>query len=74
VSVIFAAAVIAYGFRTRSESFVLYAYVYAVLAIDIFVIDALSGTTEILLFIIISTTVAIVGLFALHSRFRRQRT
>lgn len=73
LTLILAAVVIAYGIRTHSESFVLYAYVYAVLAIDIFVLDVLSGTTEILLFIVFSTTVAIVGLFALHARFRRQR-
>jgi len=73
MTVILAAVVIAYGFRTGSEAFVLYAYVYAVIAIDIFVVDYLRRTKPILLFIVVSTIAAIVGLSALHARFRRKR-
>lgn len=73
LTVVLAAIVITYGVRTRSESFSLYAYVYGVIAIDIFVVDALSGDTERLLYLVVSTIIAIIGLFLLHAVFRRLR-
>lgn len=73
LTLVLAAIVIAYGIRTRSESFALYACIYAVIAIDFVIVDALSGETERLLYIVVSTIAAIVGLFFLHGVFRRLR-
>ena len=67
-----AAIVIAYGFRERSEPFVLYAYCYAVFAIDVLVMDTIRDETLSSLFLVVSSIAAIVGLFMLHARFRRQ--
>ena len=66
-----AAAVIRIGFRRRSEAFVIYAYAYAVIAIDIVIADALNEGVLIALYLIVSSIAAIVGLFLLHGRFRK---
>jgi hypothetical protein len=72
LTLIAAAAVIAFGFRKRSEVFILYAYVYGVIAVDVFVVDLIETNTEaVLLFLIGSTIAAIAGLFVLHARFRK---
>jgi hypothetical protein len=71
IVIVLAAMTIAYGFRKREESFVIYAYVYAVIAIDVLVIDPLHGETVILSYLVLSTIAAIVGLFVLHARFRK---
>ena len=69
-----AAAVIAWGFRTRSEPFVLYGFVYAVIAVDALLIELLfSGETAALLVIIVSMIASIAALIALHTRFRESR-
>ena len=69
-----AAAVIAWGFRTRSEPFVLYGFIYAVIAVDALLIELLfSGETSALLVIIVSMIASIAALIALHARFRESR-
>lgn len=72
LTLIVAAAVVAWGMRRGSEAFVLYAYVYAVIAIDVFAVDLIRGVTVALLYLIVSTVAAIVGLFVLHARFKRR--
>ncbi|HUP49160.1 MAG TPA: DUF2157 domain-containing protein [Thermoanaerobaculia bacterium] len=67
-----AAVVIRHGFRVRAESFVIYAYAYAVLAIDIAVVDILDDGLLITSFLLLSTIAAIAGLFALHAAYRRR--
>ena len=69
-----AAAVIAWGFRTRSEPFVLYAFVYAVIALDALLIELLfSGEKAAMIVIALSMIGAIAGLIVLHARFREAR-
>lgn len=68
----FAAFVIWWGFRRDAESFVLYAYVYAVVAVDIAVCSWLQGNVSIFLYLVLSTVAAIAGLFFLHGRFRKE--
>jgi hypothetical protein len=72
VTLVVAAAVIVWGFRTRSEPFVLYAYVYAVIALDVLVIDLLNDSEAALFFLVISMIAAVAGLFVLHARFREE--
>ena len=62
-----------HGLRVGAESFVLYAYAYAVVAIDILVVDLISDDAAIALFLLISSVAAVIGLFALHSAFVRRR-
>ena len=71
IVIVLAAMTITYGFRKREESFLIYAYIYAVIAIDVLVIDQLRGDTVILSYLVVSTIAAIVGLFVLHARFRK---
>jgi len=69
VVIVLAALTIAYSFRSRAEAFLIYAYIYAVIAIDVLVIP--HGEVAALLYLTLSTTAAIVGLFVLHGRFRK---
>jgi hypothetical protein len=68
----FAAFVIWWGFRRDAESFVLYGYVYAVVAVDVAVCSWLQGNVSIFLYLVLSTIAAIAGLFFLHGRFRKE--
>jgi hypothetical protein len=72
LTLVVAAVVIAYGFREKSEPFVLYAYCYAVVAIEVLAADTIGHRTLRALFLNISSIAAIVGLFLLHARFRRR--
>jgi len=65
-----AAAVIYWGFRTRREAFVLYAFVFGVIALDVFLLDRLGDGGLMFLILVVSTIAAIGALFAIHSRFR----
>jgi hypothetical protein len=71
LTLLFAAGVIAWGFRTRAEAFVLYAFIYAVVAVDVFVVSRIDEEALGLLFIVASMIAAIGALIALHSRFKR---
>ena len=71
LTIAIAAGVILHGFRSRSESFVIYSYVYAVIAIDVFIVaELIQEDVALLSYLILSTIAAITGLFLLHSRFR----
>jgi predicted membrane protein DUF2157 len=67
-----AGAVVSYGIRRGSEAFVLYAYAYAVVAVDVLVVVRLRSPTAGLLFLVVSTIAAIIGLFVLHGVYRRR--
>jgi hypothetical protein len=60
-----------YGQRTRETAFVIYAWVYGMIAIDIAVCSAVDEGAIIFLYLVFSTIVAIVGLFVTHARMRR---
>jgi hypothetical protein len=73
LAVVLAAASMLYGRRTRNGTFVIYAWVYGMIAIDIAVCSAIDYQYAILtvFYLLISTIAAIVGLFISHARLRR---
>lgn len=71
VTIALAALVIVWGFRTRTESFVLYAFIYAVIAMDILLVSWLGDEGLGFFVIVITSIAAIVALIAIHGRFRR---
>ena len=73
LTIAFAGAVIFHGFRRRTESFVMYGYVYAVIALDIGVVSAIDEEVLGLLYLVVSTITAIVFLFVLRAKFRSAR-
>ena len=60
-----------HGFRRRRELFVIYAYIYGLIAVDILVIDFLHDQIVVTSYLLVSTVAAIVALFVTHMRFRR---
>jgi Predicted membrane protein (DUF2157) len=68
VTVAVAAAVMVWGFRTRVESFVLYAFVYAVIATGIWLFS-IAG--DDLLVVLVMMLLAIPALVFIHRSFRR---
>ena len=72
LAIVFAAMSLAWGLRTNAVTFVLYAYVYGVIALDVLVCNLLHEEALILLYLVFSTIVAIVGLFVTYSRFRQR--
>jgi hypothetical protein len=69
-----AAVVIAWGFRTRHEPFVLYAFVYGIIAADWMILEIVDGSEAIALAIILASMIAAVaGLLFLHARFKEQK-
>lgn len=69
-ALVVAAAVIFWGMRTRRETFVLYAFLYAVLAVDVLFAEIVDEAGLIFFFIVLSVIGAIVTLFAIHSRVK----
>ena len=69
--IVLAVVTIVHGFRERHEPFVIYAFIYAVIAIDVVMMSGLAGQTAELSYLVVSTVAAIVGLFLLRVRFRR---
>jgi hypothetical protein len=69
-----AAAVVAWGVRMRREMFVLYAFLYAVLAIDVLFAEVVGEEALTFLFVVLSIIGAIACLFAIHARVREWRT
>jgi hypothetical protein len=65
-----AALVIWWGMRIRRESFVLYGFLAAVIAVDVFLIDSVTGAAGGFFIIVLSTLFAIGALFVIHARFR----
>jgi hypothetical protein len=71
LAVALAAASMLYGRRTRNGTFVIYAWVYGTIAVDIAVADALNDVILFTFYLLVSTIAAIVGLFLSHARVRR---
>ena len=70
LALVIAAAVIFWGVRTKREMFVLYAFLYAVLAVDVLFAEVVNEEALIFFFIVLSIIGAIVALFAIHARVR----
>jgi hypothetical protein len=71
IAIVLAAASMLYARRTREGTFVIYAWVYGTIAVDMLVCDALREGVLIAFYMLISTVAAIVGLFLSHARLRR---
>jgi hypothetical protein len=71
IAIILAAASMLYGRRTREGTFVIYAWVYGTIAIDIAVCDIFHDEIFITFYLLISTIAAMVGLFISYARLRR---
>ena len=70
IALALAAASAVYGFKTHSEMFVIYACVYGVVALDIAVVNLIPDLAA--LFIMMSSIVAVVSLFLIHARMRKE--
>lgn len=72
-TLVVAVAVIVWGFRTRRELFVLYAFVWGVVALNIWLARKLDSEVVTFLMMVVSFFGAIVALIAIHARFREAR-
>lgn len=72
ITVAIAAAIVWWGFRTKREPFVLYAFLAGVIAMNVVLIELLGGAAGFF-FIILSTIGSIAVLFVLHTRFKEGR-
>ena len=68
-TLILAAVVMTYGVRQRRELFVMYAGVYALIAIDIVIVFVLHEPILSVFWILVSSIGAIAALFVIHARF-----
>lgn len=68
------AAIVAWGFRTRRESFVLYGFAYAVIALDILILNVIGDGAAGFVFVVLSVIAAVAALFALHARVQERRS
>jgi len=73
LAVLFAALSLAWGLRTHAVAFVLYAYVYGIIAIDVLICSQMRDDVLVALYLLFSSILAIVGLFITYSRFRARR-
>ena len=71
IGVLFAIGCAWFGVRVREELFVIYAWVYGTIYVDVFMVDAVREEVLIFFYLVISTIAAIVGLFVIHSKMRR---
>jgi hypothetical protein len=74
ITLVVAAASVAYGFRSGREAFIVYAFLYATFATDAWILSVASsrGTMPALL-MLVTAIAAMVGLYATHRRFRSTR-
>jgi hypothetical protein len=72
VTFVAAAAIIAWGFRTRRELFVFYGFIAAVLTVDAMVVDFLDEEVLILLTLVVSAIASVIALIVIHGRFREE--
>ena len=72
IAIVVAVVVMRWGFVQRSEAFVLYGFVYAVIAVDAFVIEAIDPKelAGALWVIFLSMIGAVIALIAIHRRFQ----
>lgn len=73
VTVLVAGIVTWWGFRTRHEPFVLYAVVYALIAVAAWILQDIHEVKYTLLVIVLSIAAAVVLLLVLHARFKEVR-
>jgi hypothetical protein len=71
IALVLAAFCAWHGFRRGEEAFVIYAYVYGAIAVDVQICTWLDEEALILVYLILSTIAVIVGLFVTHARMRR---
>jgi hypothetical protein len=71
IALVLAAFSLFHGFHRRRELFVIYAYIYGLIAVDIFVFDFLHGEIVVASYLLLSTVAVIVALFVTHMRFRK---
>jgi len=71
ITIALAVASMLYGRRFREGTFVIYAWVYGTIAVDIVICDAIHEEVLIALYLLVSTIAAIIGLFISHARLRR---
>ena len=71
IAVALAVASLLYARRTNETPFVIYAWVYGTIAVDIAICTALQEEALIMLYLLISTIAAIVGLFVTHARLKK---
>jgi len=71
IGVALAVAAMLWARRTREATFVIYAWVYGTIAVDIAVSDAIHEPIFITFYLLVSTIGAIIGLFLTHARLRR---
>ena len=71
IAIVLAIASMLYGRRTGELPFVIYAWVYGTIAVDIAVCSALHQPIFIYFYLLASTVAAITGLFMSHARMRR---
>ena len=70
IAIVFAIASALFGVRAREEMFVIYAWVYGVIAIDALAFSKLEQPFGSF-YLLFSTIAAIIGLFVTHARMRR---
>ena len=70
ITIALAIASMIYGQRAREATFIIYGWVYGVIALDIAVCTAINDAGLIFFYLLISTVAAIAGLFITHSRLR----
>ncbi|MEA2164530.1 MAG: hypothetical protein QOK37_2657 [Thermoanaerobaculia bacterium] len=71
IAIVLAVASAMHARRSGEAVFMIYAWVYGTIAVDIAVCTAISEETLILLYLLISTIGAIAGLFVSHLRLRK---
>jgi hypothetical protein len=70
IALALAVAAMAHGWKTKQGAFVIYAWVYGMVALDIAVCNLLGDYALVVLYLLVSTVAAIVGLFVSHARLR----
>lgn len=69
----FAVAALLYGYRVTSEAFVLYGYIYGLIAIDVLVISWVKLEIFLTFYFAFSKVGALIGLLLIHLNFRARR-
>lgn len=71
ITVVLAIAAFFYARRTNSTAFVIYAWVYGTIAVDIAICSAIHEEVFIMFYLLISTIGAIAGLFISNARLKK---
>jgi hypothetical protein len=71
IALMLASLAVAYGFRRQRELFIVYGYVYGLIAINIVVFDIVREETARVLLLLVSTVAVIVAMIVTHLRLRR---